>query len=101
MTSITLDLFSKAERVKKYTVRLHFAEPDGLTAGKRVFSVSLQGKKVLDKFDIAKEAGGPNRSVVREFKGVTVRDRLVIEFSPAKDSARGATLCGIELVAEP
>jgi len=37
---------------------------------------------------------------VREFKGVRVRDSLVIEFSPAKGSARGATLCGIELVAE-
>ncbi|MCH8043128.1 MAG: PQQ-binding-like beta-propeller repeat protein [Planctomycetes bacterium] len=85
----------------KYTVRLHFAEPDGLTAGQRVFNVSLQGKKVLDKFDVAAVAGGPNRSVVKEFKGVQIRDSLVIEFSPTKESVRGATLCGIELVVEP
>jgi outer membrane protein assembly factor BamB len=84
-----------------YTVRLHFAEPDGLTAGQRVFSVSLQGKKVLDRFDIAATAGGANRSIVKEFKGVAVGDSLLIEFSPTKESVRGATLCGIELVAEP
>ena len=46
-------------------MKLYFAEPDRLEVGKRVFDVSLQGKEVLTNFDIAKEAGGASRSVIR------------------------------------
>ena len=67
----------------KYTVRLHFAEIYDLiaTPGMRVFTVSLQDKPVLEKFDITKDAGGFGKVVVKEFKNVTVTDgKLVIGF---------------------
>ena len=81
-----------------YTVRLHFAEPDGEAApGKRVFSVSLQGREVLKDFDVVREAGGPNRAIVEEFKGLQIATRLEIDF----EAKAGRTLlCGIEVVAE-
>jgi hypothetical protein len=67
----------------KYTVRLHFAEIYELIAapGIRIFTVSLQGKPVLEKFDITKDAGGFGKVVVKEFKDVAVTDgKLVIGF---------------------
>jgi len=81
-----------------YTVRLHFAEPDRVQAGERVFSVSLQGKQVLKDFDIVRAAGGANRrAVMREFKGVQIANDLKISMNPSKGTA---LLCGIEIVSE-
>src|SRR5262249_36872927 len=37
---------------KSYTVRLHFAEPEPIERGERVFHVRLQGRDVLTNFDI-------------------------------------------------
>lgn len=59
-----------------YTVRLHFAEPEELAAGQRVFSVALQGKTVLSNFDVVAAAGAPQRGVVKEFKGVVIAKDL-------------------------
>ncbi|MBN1442527.1 MAG: hypothetical protein JXA90_07450, partial [Planctomycetes bacterium] len=61
-----------------YTVRLVFAEIEDFGPGDRVFSVEIQGETVLDDFDIAKEAGGPFRSIVREFREIAVTDHLTI-----------------------
>lgn len=80
-----------------YTVRLCFAEPDGLEPGRRVFSVALQGKQVLAGIDVAKAAGGPDRAVVKEFKGIRAGDELKVAFTPA---AGEPVICGIEIVAE-
>jgi outer membrane protein assembly factor BamB len=85
------------DRPRPYTVRLYFSEPQGLQPGQRVFSVSMQGREVLRDFDIVKAAGGPNRSVAREFKGVSITDDLVLTFRP---SLGQPLLSGIELVAE-
>jgi hypothetical protein len=62
-----------------YTVRLHFVEPffgvpggsgtDGL--GERVFSVDLEGTRVLEDLDLVATAG-PATAVVRTFEGVNV-----------------------------
>jgi outer membrane protein assembly factor BamB len=89
-------------RVKMtYTVRLHFLEPDRLPPGQRVFSVALQGKEVLKDFDIACVAGGPNRAVVREFRGVPVTHGLRVTLRPSPIApVRAAVLCGIEVRAE-
>jgi hypothetical protein len=67
----------------KYTVRLHFTEIYDLIAkeGMRTFNVSLQGKPVLEKFDITKDAGGFGKVTVKEFKDVDVTDgKLTIGF---------------------
>jgi len=85
-----------------YTVRLHFVEPGAARPGDRVFSVSLQGETVIDALDIAAEAGGPWRPLVREFRNVEVSDELRVELTPARAAPLPETvLCGIELVAEP
>ncbi len=68
-----------------YTVRLYFAEPEDLTPGQRVFQVTLQGETVLTEFDVAREAGGVRKALVREFPGVEVRGDLVVALQPAAD----------------
>ncbi|KPL03335.1 MAG: hypothetical protein AMK75_01595, partial [Planctomycetes bacterium SM23_65] len=87
----------KAER---YTVRLHFAEPDDVREGQRVFDVALQGKVVARGVDIIKEAGGRNRAMVREFKNVPATRDLVLELHPRAVEVTPATvpiLSGIEV----
>ncbi len=79
----------------RWTVRLHFTSPEG--PGRRVFGVRIEGKDVLSEFDVAREAGGPYRSVVREFPGVEASGELTISLTPK----RGETLLsGVEVVAE-
>jgi len=79
---------------RPHTVRLYFAEMEGKAAGQRVFDVALQGKNVLSGLDVAKEAGGPRRELVREFSGVGIADRLTIGFT-ARTGA--PVLSGVEI----
>jgi hypothetical protein len=82
---------------KQYHVELLFAEPDDAMApGERVFDVLLQGKVVLNKFDIA-AAAGTRRLVTREFRDVPISGKLNV-------SLRGSgkhrpILCGLKAVA--
>jgi len=87
------------EQPRPYTVRLYFAETDDLGAGRRTFDVSLQGKTVLKDFDIAKEAGGTNRTIIKEFTAVAIKDDLRIAFA-GKSENHGPLLCGVEIIAE-
>ena len=97
-------------RERAFTVRLHFAEPDeSRKAGDRVFNVALNGQTVLNEFDIVKESGAPNVAIVKELKGVKVRDLLAVSLSPSDPSASlragpakasVPVICGIEVVAE-
>ncbi len=81
----------------EYTVRLHFAEPgDGVEAGQRVFDVLIDGDEVLTGFDIAGEAGGAGRVVVKEFtvaSGMT----MDVELRAAEDSEHEPVISGIEV----
>ena len=88
---------SKETEKRNYKVRLFFAEPESLSEGDRVFDVLLQGKAVLENFDIVREAGGPRRIVVREFQVVTSEGRLQINLKPRSGAP---LLCGIELIAQ-
>ncbi|MEX0938706.1 MAG: PQQ-binding-like beta-propeller repeat protein [Pirellulales bacterium] len=83
-----------------YTVRLYFQEPEGRAGGSRSFDVALQGKTLLQAFDPAQEAGGHDRSVVREFEDVRIERDLRIELSPTSGSVLGPVLCGVELIAK-
>ncbi len=60
-----------------YRVRLFFSDPDD-TRGQRVMKVTLQGKEVLKGLDVVKEAGGPRRSLVREFEVVAADGMIEI-----------------------
>jgi hypothetical protein len=84
----------------KYTVRLYFAEPEEVQPGQRVFDIAIEGQPVLANFDIVKEAGAARRGIVREFKGITVQDKLTLNFNSKTPAPWTPLLCGVELVAE-
>ena len=88
------------EKPRPYTVRLFFAETEENVNGRRLFNISLQDKQVQKEFDIASRAGGINRTVVKEFKGILVKDDLKITLTPSVESMAGPLLCGIEILAE-
>jgi outer membrane protein assembly factor BamB len=67
---------------RTYTVRMHFAEPDNLIAGQRVFDIALQGLTVASNFDIVAQAGGAQKSIVKEFTNVQIKDILSVTFTP-------------------
>jgi len=72
-----------------------------LKAGERVFDVAIQGRTVLKSFDIVQEAGGADRAMTREFKGVKVKDLLTIELVPSAGAKeKAAVLCGVEMRSE-
>jgi len=84
---------------RRYTVRLHFSEPDKISKGQRVFDVAIQGNTVLEDFDIVKEAGAPNIGIVKEFSGVQASYNMGISLY-SKIEGIETVICGIELVAE-
>ncbi|KAL1349946.1 hypothetical protein HN51_026419 [Arachis hypogaea] len=67
-----------------YTVNLHFAEimfTDDKTyssLGRRVFDIYIQRKLVLKDFNIAKEAGGVGKAVIKNFTAVVTAKALEI-----------------------
>ncbi len=79
---VTLDKDARVEG--EVDVRLVFAEPGEAGPGARVFDVSIQGRRVLSDFDVAAEAGGPRRSVVKEFRGVRAGKALEVSFAPVR-----------------
>jgi len=84
----------------KYTVRLHFAETyEGITgSGERVFSVTINDKTVLKDFDPYDAAGGFEKPIVKEFKGVTVtNEKITIGFIP---NIENPEINGIEIISE-
>ena len=86
-----------AEGRGAYRVRLLFAEPnEGAKPGERVMDVALQGKTVLTKFDICKEAGGVHSLLAREFEVTAADGKIVIDLK-----AHGplpTSISGVELV---
>ncbi len=82
-----------------YTVRLHFIEPDeAIGAGRRVFDVAVQGKTVLPGFDVAAQAGGPNRLIVRDLDKVAAGKKLTVSLKPK--SGNPPVISGIEIIQE-
>lgn len=85
----------------RYRLRLTFLDPDaGAAPGRRVFTVAVQGRPVLNDFDVAKEAGGPRRGIVRDVGEIEVDPKqpaLAIEFK-ARDGSLPPVLCGVEIV---
>jgi hypothetical protein len=67
------------QKAAMYTVRLGFKAMPEDKEGHRVFDVKLQGKVVLKNFDILKTAGGINRAVIKEIKGIEAEDVIVLE----------------------
>ena len=88
---------------RHFRVRLHLAEPDDVPAGQRVFDVKLQGRVVLKDFDVAKEAGGPRRALVKTFEHIEAAGAMTLEFVPKAKAPTASTapiLSGWEVVDE-
>jgi hypothetical protein len=100
LTSVHVKLGTSAQNPRTYTIRLHFAELNAVEPGDRIFSVSVQGKQEFAAVDVVREAGGRNRSLVKEVKGARVGDDLRIELTPQASSKLPAVLSGIEIQAE-
>ncbi len=87
----------KIANAATFTVKLYFSEYSAKFAKTRVFDVSIQGKKVLKIFNIAKFANGINKGIVKEFKNIKIDNFLKIELK----SISGKTLIsGIEVSIE-
>jgi hypothetical protein len=80
----------------RYTARLHFAEayfgprnPGGGSEGMRLFDVHCNGVTLLKGFDLYREAGGENKALVKEFRGLqpNAQGNLVLDFEPVKNYA--------------
>jgi hypothetical protein len=94
-------MVEKGQAPARYTVRLYFAEPEEAGPGSRRFSVFLQGKPVLEDFDVVEAAGGPRTAVVKEFQGVRVDGDLVIKLESTPGAAvKRPILCGFEAFRE-
>ena len=85
--------------VKRYTVRLHFAEPAQAKPGDRVFDVRLQGKTVLAGLDLGKETNGGEMPVIKEFRGIEARRAIALELVP-KTPEHAPVINGVEILAE-
>lgn len=97
LRSLTLGLDAGLQAPeRRFTVRLHFLEPDDLKPGQRLFHVNLQGERVLTNFDIAREAGGARRGLVKEFRDITVTRDLTVTLIPAATGS-APVLCGVEV----
>jgi hypothetical protein len=85
-----------------YTVRLYFAEPEEeFGPGERVFSVLLQGQRVLEDLDIVRATGRPRHALVREVRRVNVDRDLRIELMPSAASpVKTPILCGFRALRE-
>jgi hypothetical protein len=78
-----------------YEMRLYFIEPvfgpdnDQGGEGNRLFSLAINGQKVLDRFDILSDADGPWTADVRVFKDISPGPdgRVGLDFESVKDSA--------------
>ena len=85
---------------RRYSVRLHFAEPEVARPGRRVFRVSVEGEEVVDRLDLAEEAG-TRTALVKTIHNVEVADVLHVALAPVGEEPEAEpVLCGIEVVAE-
>lgn len=80
----------------RYTVRLHFREawfgPENGGKGgigSRVFDVHCNGLILMKDFDIFREAGGADRALTKEFKGLCAdpQGKLILTFRPSENYA--------------
>ena len=75
-----------------YTVRLHFAD----AYGPRRINVDIEGQRVLSDYDIASDAGGVNRAVVKSFP-VTVSDGDGMSIQLGSEDGGDSFVAGIEV----
>jgi hypothetical protein len=80
----------------KYCVRLKFMETFVKEPGQRVFDVFINGQKVLEHFDILREAGGFGKVVDKKFSGIAGDSNGLIRIRFVS-SVQNAKVCAIEV----
>jgi hypothetical protein len=90
-------LFSKPVASGLYTLKLHFAEPTFTEAGRRLFDVVAEGRRLLDDYDVFADAG-TRTAVVKQFPVRVADGRLEVSFVASHDAA---VVSAIELVPRP
>ncbi len=86
-----------APKPRSYTIRLHFAEPEELKPGRRIFDVKIQDKTVIQGLDVVSEAGGRRRALTKEIEGIRASDTISIGLVPSAKSKYAAILNAIEI----
>ncbi|WJX67811.1 hypothetical protein P8452_52247 [Trifolium repens] len=78
-----------------YTVNLHFAEimftgdQTYSSLGRRIFDIYIQGRLVLKDFNIAKEAGGVGKAIIKKFTATVTSNTLEIRLRWAGKGTTG------------
>ena len=88
---------------QRYIVRLHFAEIFDDGAGNRLENIHINRRAVLTNFDIFTAAGGMNRALVKEFRGIRPnrRGNISIRVTSTPDSPdQNAKITAIEILKE-
>jgi outer membrane protein assembly factor BamB len=99
----TIPLAGPADGTARYTVRLAMAELEYDAAGQRVFDIKIQDKLVAKDVNIFQEAGGRNKPLIKEFRGIDASEQLTIELVPKAanpEPSQMPILQGIEVVRE-
>ncbi|XP_006348929.1 probable LRR receptor-like serine/threonine-protein kinase At1g07650 [Solanum tuberosum] len=101
ISPLSLTYYGQCLMNGNYTVKLHFAEiiftndTSFNSLGERIFDVYLQEKLVLKDFNIAKEAGGPGKPIVKTFTVNVTSHTLKIHFYWAGRGTTGIPFRGV------
>ncbi|KAL5707371.1 hypothetical protein ACHQM5_018276 [Ranunculus cassubicifolius] len=86
LSPLSLKYYGLCLRQGSYKVKLHFAEimftndEYNNTRGRRIFDVYIQGDRVLKDFNIAEEAGGIHKPIVKQYDVNVTEGTLKIDF---------------------
>uniref|UniRef100_A0A453KMU2 non-specific serine/threonine protein kinase n=1 Tax=Aegilops tauschii subsp. strangulata TaxID=200361 RepID=A0A453KMU2_AEGTS len=86
LSPLSLTYYGLCMHNGSYTVKLHFAEiiftndRTYRSLGKRKFNVFIQGRMVLEDFDIEQSAGGAGKLVIKTFTAYVTNHTLKIQF---------------------
>ncbi|XP_021895070.1 probable leucine-rich repeat receptor-like serine/threonine-protein kinase At3g14840 isoform X2 [Carica papaya] len=84
ISAISLTYYGFCMGNGNYTVNLHFAEivftadKTFNSLGRRVFDIYIQGKRVQKDFNIADEAGGIGKAIIKSFIAIVINGTLEI-----------------------
>ncbi|KAF9621305.1 hypothetical protein IFM89_019391 [Coptis chinensis] len=80
----SLKYYGRCLRQGSYNVKLHFAEirfardQRNNTLGRRIFDIYIQGERIWKDFNIAEEAGGVGKSIIKEYNASVTGSTLEI-----------------------
>lgn len=101
LTPLSLTYYGLCMFTGQYTIELYFAETvfhndrTFSSLGKRLFNVFIQGKMVLEDFNIEKAAGGAGKAIKMSFNASITDNTLKIQFYWAGKGTTGIPNRGI------